>query len=392
MAAAAEGANEEKGYIVEDELFQEFSSLPNGNDWLYEIGNQVFKMKKLPKSQIDHYTIQKEDLYGLEEKHIKAILDALDEYTLQEYVTFHRIWLNLDYDWQVLNTAYISEEEDLEYRATPEFKKSIVEEYGQQRHGAKKSDILYEDENVCILKPESKDGIEVFHTSDYPSICEEGLYSLRELRKVHPELNIRGKAVNHNVIFFKGPYRRETHTIKSSYGLTPEEMIESFNTPKALAFLKIDPYKTNVFYSESRELGDLLPLALEATKWPLWIYLRWFLPTLVTANPEEEEEEFFNKFYPKIFRTENLLDTPTKQWEVLVEIPHIPPEWFTRCLVSLLKGKAAVNDKAPGGGAAGGAPAGPGARRARGGGRRRTKSIVSSRHVIRSRTHKLIRR
>ncbi len=61
-ASGAGGANEEKeGYIVTQELYDEFAHLPNGEAWLAEIGNQIFKMKRIPESEIDEHTITKEE-------------------------------------------------------------------------------------------------------------------------------------------------------------------------------------------------------------------------------------------------------------------------------------------------------------------------------------------
>ena len=108
------------------------------------------------------------------------------------------------------------------------------------------SEILYQNDLVCILKPNVKKGILVWtqyiQPSEMNNLCELELKTEKELKS---------KSIPY--IFFRAPYysRDIDYTsveteIKSSYG---EEEIGT--EPKV--FIRVDPDKTFVFSSEIRE-------------------------------------------------------------------------------------------------------------------------------------------
>jgi len=148
------------------------------------------------------------------------------------------------------------------------------------------SDVLFQDENVCILNPSSKRGILVFTISDSWNICDEGLYSHNELRKVHPELGLKNRnhidPTHNDLIFFRAPYNSDVSTFESSYdGISPAEMLGTY-IKEAIAVIRIDPDKTFVFSSEIRAIGHsvrTIPKSklledLEQSRIPMTKYLK----------------------------------------------------------------------------------------------------------------------
>ena len=125
-------------------------------------------------------------------------------------------------------------------------------------------DISYQDEDVCILKPEVKKGILIFTNYTKPegvqSICDIGL---KTGAKLHEEGINFGRIVYHPYIFFRAPYLNnpidytsiETEIV-SSYGTDLDEEPESLST-KLLGitprvWIRIDPNNTYVYSSEIR--------------------------------------------------------------------------------------------------------------------------------------------
>ena len=210
------------------------------------------------------------------------------------------------------------------------------------------SDILYEDNDVCILKPDSDRGIIIFTAGKSENMCEEGLLSYNELRKRHPELGLKDrdhivKDPNHdNLIFFRAPYHKDTSSFESSYdGKSPEKFVSAGQ--KVLVTIRIDPEKTFVYSSETRALGTYQNL-LNSRK-PLLEYL-----DIIDSHPK-------NIVYPnklcgniinytkKIFPSNHTCMYPFKDYlpiermaEVIVNIPYIPKEWFVGCYIYKAEG------------------------------------------------------
>ena len=115
-----------------------------------------------------------------------------------------------------------------------------------------KEDILYQDDLVCILRPEVKKGILLFTHFTQPkeaadSLCKTGL---KTGKKMNEEGITFGRSIYHPYIFFRAPYYSndidytsvETE-IKSLYGNLSDD---------SRAFIRVDPDKTYVFSSEIR--------------------------------------------------------------------------------------------------------------------------------------------
>ena len=123
------------------------------------------------------------------------------------------------------------------------------------------TDIIYQDELVCILKPEIKKGIIIWSKYKQPikseSICESGLKSGQKLSEENPEYN----GITHPYIFFRAPYEYNEvdysnikTEINSSYGYNFCETDDY----KDRVYIRVDPYKTYVFSSGIREKQELL--------------------------------------------------------------------------------------------------------------------------------------
>jgi hypothetical protein len=115
------------------------------------------------------------------------------------------------------------------------------------------SDIMYQDELVCILRPNVKKGIIVWTHFTQPvgmdSLCNLGLKTGKQLQEEGIDF---GRSKIHPYIFFRAPYysRNIDYTsveteINSSYG-------EGQIGIKSRVFIRVDPDNTFVFSSEIR--------------------------------------------------------------------------------------------------------------------------------------------
>jgi hypothetical protein len=234
-----------------------------------------------------------------------------------------------------------------------------------------KEDILYQDDLVCILRPEVKKGILLFTHFTQPkdvavSLCKTGL---KTGKKMNEEKINFGRAIYHPYIFFRAPYYSndidytsvETE-IKSLYGKLPDDSI---------AFIRVDPDKTYVFSSEIRveysppyhtkdKQHDLAMLKeVNKSKKTLTRYL-----SIIKDNEKMKEKQNEQSLYhlysskkkfvvPKMTTiqqyddiTGNMIedddykvsfDYPyndkdiSRESEILVSIPHVTPDYFVSC-------------------------------------------------------------
>jgi hypothetical protein len=204
------------------------------------------------------------------------------------------------------------------------------------------ADILFQNKDVCILHPLSSRGILVFSRSGTKKICTEGLYTYNKLRKVHPELRLPQRKnidpTHNDLIFFRAPTHADTTTFETSFnGQSPKDIIKPdppFETPAAIAVIRIDPKKTFVYSSETRIDGtyaDLIASRISMTKYLKRIH---------------DHEKLYSQPYcgnmityeKKIYKDAENCRFPWKEYlpkqgiaEVVVKLPHIPPTWFVSC-------------------------------------------------------------
>jgi hypothetical protein len=202
-----------------------------------------------------------------------------------------------------------------------------------------KSDILYRDSDICILRPDSKRGIEVFTISGSHKICTEGLLSYNELRRRHPEYGLTSrkgehKNANHdNLIFFRAPYNSDIRSFESSYdGKSPADIIKDSTKETAIATIRVDPDRSFVYYSEARVVGTVDDI--RNSRLLMKDYIEKAIPFIKGwgINPLRYIYTGSNKLSDKLLEySGNHGEHITRFFELVAHIPHIPPEWFVTC-------------------------------------------------------------
>jgi hypothetical protein len=242
-----------------------------------------------------------------------------------------------------------------------------------------KTDVLYQDDLVCILKPDVKKGIIVWthytQPNDSETLCTSGLKTGTQMYEEGIKF---GRTRYHPYIFFRAPYYSQDinyesieSEAESSYG--PGSL---GNTSYPKVWIRVDPDKTFVFSSNIRQN---LPLAnfhiddgrilsaeeqsrthtrfimkktderynglyheytnseVEKSKKTLTEYLR-----IIKGN-EYDESEYYNlytsekTFLPTLISEKDksiypIDDTPIeRESEILVSIPHLTPNYFVLC-------------------------------------------------------------
>ena len=215
-------------------------------------------------------------------------------------------------------------------------------------------DIMYEDDNVCILRPELKRGVLVFSIFEQPEgiedLCTLGLKSAEQLQKEGVSFG-RSSAVQHPYIFFRAPHKSG----EINYSSVDSEIASSFTAVpsgrsggEGCIFIRVDPEKTYVYSSEIRadlrghaaskvfeEVGKSRKTMIEYLSiikraavfgpnevkfWNLHTSehvrpaVEWCFPVLGSAD-----------IYPYTKGAINLNS------EVLVQMPHLTPEHFVLC-------------------------------------------------------------
>jgi hypothetical protein len=208
----------------------------------------------------------------------------------------------------------------------------------------KESDIMYQDELVCILKPHIKKGIVVWSNYTQPpnttSLCIEGLKTGKLLHEEGVEF---GRVIHHPFIFFRAPYySRQVYystletEIMSSYGMIGENKV----------FIRVDPTRTSVFSSEIRDLHKRpmwygkIDTIIQNSKKTLSDYLDIIRKNcFIEKNVDTHHKICYNLFsseavvFPKSVRTREMFDDyPINRCsEILVSIPHLTPNYFVLC-------------------------------------------------------------
>jgi hypothetical protein len=207
------------------------------------------------------------------------------------------------------------------------------------------SDIMYQDDLVCILRPEVKKGIIVWthftQPAEMDSLCELGLKTGKQLQR--EGINFGRRKIN-PYIFFRAPYYSrdidytsvETEII-SSYGKKEIGIIE----PRV--FIRVDPDKTFVFSSEIRTHSVWYGKAetmIKNSKKTLSKYLEIISNNMkIIENVKPDKKIWYNLFTSAavLFPTaanprEPFDDEPIEEnSEILVSIKHLTPDYFVLC-------------------------------------------------------------
>lgn len=182
------------------------------------------------------------------------------------------------------------------------------------------SPILYIDNYICILSPDSEYGIEIVHYSKY-NICE-GLYSYNGLMKYNKSLPfIRPRNINDDFIFFRPPKfpDRESYIPEYEYA----------------ACIKVDPDTSFVYSSELRHSHYKFYVQ---SRTPLSKYYKIRAESLAKIQNKtnliyNQITHIINKYYGVAIERcpEDHIQHYDYPVEILANIDYIPPEFMTRC-------------------------------------------------------------
>jgi len=261
----------------------------------------------------------------------------------------------------------ISQEEYIKNNKTRKNKKMI----GGAGEPIEQSDIMYQDDLVCILRPVVKKGIIVWtHYTQPPemkSLCELGLKTGKQLQSEGVDF---GRSKIHPYIFFRAPY----YSRAIDYSTPETEIISSYGEGQIgvepRAFIRVDPDKTFVFSSEIRaKIPDVYFHMSDGhliTKRELnSTHSKFIMP-----HTDERYRELYDKYYNSeinkskktlseylVIIKENELRSELKIYnlyssrkvalgssiypynhepiekksEILVSIPHLTPDYFVLC-------------------------------------------------------------
>jgi hypothetical protein len=208
-------------------------------------------------------------------------------------------------------------------------------------------DVVFQNDDVCILKPGTQRGIPIYHHSRNPNLCRNGMEkadwdnppNARRKNKDYPKLH-----------FFRAPFTSDTRSFEGLYsGNSIDDMVRSDTMYKSLCTILVDPDLTYVYSSDSRVNSEIGIDDFLASK----ITLRRYLEILV------ENEDIHKPYYTDLltFRKRQVKETgeyeignerlnfPIEQnSEIVVKIQKIPIEWFVSC-VSIARGGSKTRRK-----------------------------------------------
>ena len=199
-------------------------------------------------------------------------------------------------------------------------------------------DVLYQDEKVCILKPDVKKGVLVGHRFqetpgiDIPSV---GLKSGVQMQREGYDF---GRNWFNPYIFFRAPF----YNNKIDYTSFESEVLSSYDDwvlkEERIMFIRVDPRRTRVYSSEIR--ASRHPEEWEnSEKW-----MTKYFSILWSNNKDLKELQkpglmpYWNLFSSEM-RLHDSRAIMTYPWnsypihrcsEVLVELPHMEPHYFVK--------------------------------------------------------------
>lgn len=212
---------------------------------------------------------------------------------------------------------------------------------------------MYQDDLVCILKPEVKKGIVVWthytQPEGVPSLCESELKTGKQL---HNERINFGRSIVHPYIFFRAPY----YSRPIDYDAVDKEIFSSYDEldKAGKIFIRVDPDKTYVFSSEIRtefspnishklkfnsdEYKAVMDREVNKSKKTLSEYLL-IINNNLQMKREPETQRAYHLYYSeaKDFSLKYNVDYPfdkkpiNKNSEILVSIPHLTNNYFVMC-------------------------------------------------------------
>lgn len=227
-----------------------------------------------------------------------------------------------------------------------EYNKINKQMIGEEGEPIEKCDIMYQDDLVCILKPEIKKGIIVWthftQPADMDSLCKLGLKTGKQLQS---EGIYFGRSKIHPYIFFRAPY----YSKDIDYTSIETEIISSYGEnqigTEPRVFIRVDPDRTFVFSSEIRTIN---PDDIQKSKKSMSKYLRIIsenakiyetLFSLTKTRKQPAYNLFSSNIIPLSYHGIHYaeLKYPLNKYpiernsEILVSIPHLTPNYFVLC-------------------------------------------------------------
>jgi hypothetical protein len=238
-------------------------------------------------------------------------------------------------------------------------KKRKRKRYEQNKKNRKinKDDIKYQDDLVCILKPESKKGILIYTHYTQPENTEDlRLSGLKTGRQLHTEGINFNRTIYHPYIFFRAPciprredaapyysndidytsVETEINTLYGSLLQTQVIFTDSQRNMSSKIWIRVDPDKTFVFSSEIRTKSEYINnnWIINNSKKTLSNYLE-----IIKRNSKIEKGDkqiFYNLFsseavlFPKCCKPNFPFDDCPieRNSEILVKMPHLTSDYF----------------------------------------------------------------
>ena len=195
--------------------------------------------------------------------------------------------------------------------------------------------VLFQNDDVCILRPGTEIGIPIYHHSRNPNLCRDGIEKADWDKK--PSAKRKNKD-HYKLHFFRAPFTSDTSSFEGLYdGNSIDRMLRSDTMYKSLCTILVDPDLTYVYSSDARvdqEIGidDFL-----GSKITLRRYLEIikenenirepYYADLLTFKKRQVEE------YGEYEIGNERLNFPIEQnSEIVVKIQKIPIEWFVSCV------------------------------------------------------------
>ena len=191
------------------------------------------------------------------------------------------------------------------------------------------TDILYKDDDICILHPLSKRGIVVYSSVDTDVITtglKTGLYlSITEPAKLQ-------RSIAHPYSFFRAPFVQMPEGL-SSEKYYAKEIIKAY---KNIVTIRIDPEQTFVYSSECRVISDA---KIKGSRCLMKEYYnrignnlpdqRGYMKIYNIYNGNQLYYKYPSHNYSKYNLPNGYMSYPyNRNCEILARVDVIPPDWF----------------------------------------------------------------
>ena len=215
-------------------------------------------------------------------------------------------------------------------------------------------DILFQDNDVCILKPGVKKGVLIFTNYKQPAgmapLCEAGLKTGVQLQREGVNF---GRNMIHDYIFFRAPYFSDP----IDYTSIDTEITDSFGNSESAepsrVWIRIDPGKSSVYSSEIR--AKFSPKFMYGSPEYLFAMENEVIKSRKTMNEylhildinksqikytPPGDKLVYNLFSSKVVGSIPIKDMSyypndseniNRTSEVLVRVPHLTPNYFVKC-------------------------------------------------------------